>query len=141
MKTTRFLEAFSAPQFISCDTEVVLVFLLQCDFTLLDERRRVVPRTYVDIPDLLRAIQRIATRIGGQAPMALFMWSIPIVPILVNDASMSTDMARMAAGLRFLMVEMRDRKHIVFELARCYMTGEHRITHIRRYVPDGVHPA
>jgi len=141
IKTVDFLQQFRYPYAIPVDTEVVLVNLLQCDFTYLDEIRGAVPRAYVDIPALLTAMTRIQAALRVMAPNVIVVWSVPIVPNLLNDRSARSSMTLMASGLRFLMAEMRLRGFLTFDLALCFMTGERRVTYLNRYVQDSVHPS
>lgn len=140
VKTVEFLQHFRYPHRIPVDTEVVIVNLLQCDFTYLDAARGAVPREYVNIPSLLIAMRQIQEALRVMAPNVVVVWSVPIVPNLINDRSARSSMTLMAAGLRFLMTEMRSRGFLTFDLSLCFMAGERRVTYMNRYVPDSVHP-
>ena len=140
VKTVDFLQQFRYPHRIPVETEVVIVNLLQCDFTYLDAVRGAVPRDYVNIPALLIAMTQIQEALKVMAPNVVVVWSVPIVPNLLNDRSARSSMTLMAAGLRFLMTEMRSRGFLTFDLSLCFMAGERRVTYMNRYVPDSVHP-
>lgn len=126
---------------ISSETEIVILSLFQCEFTLKDGHL-IKPRKDLDFNGMLAMVQEIENRVARLAPQAYIFWTIPVVrKFRVPDEIVSVEEKKeMAARLREWIQILRSNGHYIMDLAKTYQTGENREPYSHRYTQDGIHP-
>ena len=122
------------------DTELILIFLYQCDFTK-KEGQLIKPNPDVNIYQLVEDSEFITAKLKARCPNAAVFWTIPVVRKFTSqEIRCRQETYDMCASIRRLIPMLKDRKIPFLDLAVPFKTGEFREPHDKKYLVDGVHP-
>lgn len=122
------------------DTELILMFLYQCDFT---KKCGVLikPNHRVNVPQLVEDTKLIEMNLKARCPQAYIFWTIPITrKFSVEEINSRSEVYDMCTKVRRLMTDLRENKIYFMDLSKNFKAGEHREAYDNRYTYDGIHP-
>lgn len=122
---------------LPADLDVVVIHLMQCDLTVLDRHRNVIPNPDFSLEDLLTNVRRIQYVYATRYPNTIFIWTVPIVPNFYSGVSREQCHC-FQNRLRQIVSYLRHHMYYVFDLALSFRSGERRRAN-PRVSGDGIH--
>lgn len=126
------------------EEDIVIVFLLQCDFT--KKVGSMIQPTDTSVESMLRDVTAMHEAISDKCPSAYIIWTIPIVkkfsvPQEAADRTAAVQMQwEMATKQRSLIQKMKCDGFHIYDLTRTFITGEDRTPYGSTRTIDCVHP-